>query len=215
MRPVLKRNFEVFSACDWLAALTAHIPKAGEHLLRDCGWYSNVNRGKRRKAQGEEPRSIEEYGEVSASAAKQAWARRSAELATKPHQAGLRGGPPGLLALWRKHAHPRVHRAAPDRREDSDPSRSLACLSSQSAHGGVPVAVLAATGRRRITNAIPFRGTAARLGSPVSTIRLDTHQRCVRYSASIRTTRAGRPGSPRVRHPARRRRGRGPAKARS
>ena len=34
MHPVLKRNFEVFSACDWLAALAAHIPNAGEHLLR-------------------------------------------------------------------------------------------------------------------------------------------------------------------------------------
>jgi hypothetical protein len=34
MHPVLKRNFEVFSACDWLAALTAHIPNKGEHLVR-------------------------------------------------------------------------------------------------------------------------------------------------------------------------------------
>jgi hypothetical protein len=34
MHPVLKRNFEVFSACDWLAALTAHIPNAGEHPAR-------------------------------------------------------------------------------------------------------------------------------------------------------------------------------------
>jgi len=48
MHPVLKRNFEVFSACDWLAALTAHIPNAGEHLARYYGWYSNVKRGKRR-----------------------------------------------------------------------------------------------------------------------------------------------------------------------
>jgi hypothetical protein len=152
MHPVLKRNFEVFSACDWLAALTAHIPNAGEHLVRDpCavrkigdipsrtaqaggeseegrrpaplgrvpiprpagwvrgegralarrpararafpaneaarahekrdlsaaeyGWYSNVNRGKRRKAQGEEPSGIEEVSEVASSAAKRAWAR--------------------------------------------------------------------------------------------------------------------------------------------
>ena len=29
MHPVLTRNFEVFSACDWLAALTAHILNAG------------------------------------------------------------------------------------------------------------------------------------------------------------------------------------------
>ncbi len=39
------------------------------------GWYSNVSRGKRRKAQGEEPITIEESTEVSASAAKRAWAR--------------------------------------------------------------------------------------------------------------------------------------------
>jgi hypothetical protein len=38
MHPVLKRNFEVFSATDWLAALTAHIPNAGEHLVRYLGW---------------------------------------------------------------------------------------------------------------------------------------------------------------------------------
>ena len=37
--------------------------------------YSNVSRGKRRKAQGEEPATIAEFGEVSASAAKRAWAR--------------------------------------------------------------------------------------------------------------------------------------------
>lgn len=45
MYPVLKRNFEVFSACDWLAALTAHIPNTGEHLVRYYGWNSNVNWG--------------------------------------------------------------------------------------------------------------------------------------------------------------------------
>jgi len=75
MHPVLKRNFEIFSACDWLAALTAHIPNAGEHLVRYYGWYSNVNRGKRRKAQGGELTSIEEFTQVSGTAAKHAWAR--------------------------------------------------------------------------------------------------------------------------------------------
>jgi len=71
----------LFSATDWLAALTAHIPNAEEHLVRYYGWYSNVSRGKRRKAQGQEHAPIEEVNEVSASAAKRAWARRSAELA--------------------------------------------------------------------------------------------------------------------------------------
>lgn len=81
MHPVLKRNFEVCSACDWLAALTAHIPNAGEHLVRYSGWYSNVSRGKRRKPQGEAMTAIVDSSEVSPSEAKRAWARRSAELA--------------------------------------------------------------------------------------------------------------------------------------
>ena len=75
MHPVLRRNFEVFSTCDWLAALTAHIPNAGEHLVRYYGWYSNVSRGKRRKAQEEGSSTIEEHSEVSDSAVKRAWAR--------------------------------------------------------------------------------------------------------------------------------------------
>ncbi len=50
MNPVLKRNFEVFPALDWIAALTAHIPNQGEHLVRYYGHYSNASRGKRRKA---------------------------------------------------------------------------------------------------------------------------------------------------------------------
>jgi hypothetical protein len=37
--------------------------------------YSNVNRGKHRKALGEEPSPIEELSEVAPSAAKRAWAR--------------------------------------------------------------------------------------------------------------------------------------------
>ena len=41
MHPVLKRNFEVFSALDWIAALTAHIPNHGEQVVRYYGWYSN------------------------------------------------------------------------------------------------------------------------------------------------------------------------------
>jgi hypothetical protein len=75
MHPVLKRNFEVFSASDWLAALTAHIPNAGKHLVRYYGWYSNVSRGKCRKAQGEATPASLESRELSPSEAKRAWAR--------------------------------------------------------------------------------------------------------------------------------------------
>jgi hypothetical protein len=81
MHPVLKRNFEVFSACDWLAALTAYIPIAGEHLVRASGWYSTVSRGKRRKAPGGATTAIVDSRERSPSKAKRAGARRSAELA--------------------------------------------------------------------------------------------------------------------------------------
>jgi len=75
MHPVLTRTFEVFSACDWLAALNAYIPNAGEHLVRYYGWYGNVNREKRRKARGENSSSIEEFSEVVPSKAKHARAR--------------------------------------------------------------------------------------------------------------------------------------------
>lgn len=75
MHPVLKGNFELFSAVHWLAALAAHIPNAGEHPVRYDGWYSNFSRGKRRKAQREEPTVVEGMQEVSTSVAKRAWAR--------------------------------------------------------------------------------------------------------------------------------------------
>jgi hypothetical protein len=42
MHPVLRRNCEVFPAPDWLAALTAHIPHHGEHVVRYYSWYGNV-----------------------------------------------------------------------------------------------------------------------------------------------------------------------------
>ena len=42
MNRVLKRNFEVCPVLDWIAAVTAHIPNKGEHLLHYYGWYSNV-----------------------------------------------------------------------------------------------------------------------------------------------------------------------------
>ena len=43
------RNFQVYDPLDFLAAVTAHIPDRREHLVRYYGWYSSVQRGKRRK----------------------------------------------------------------------------------------------------------------------------------------------------------------------
>ena len=73
-------TMKVFSLCDWLAALTAHIPNAGERLVRYYGWYSNVSRGKRRKAQGEASTAIVESSEVFPSEAKRAWARLTTQV---------------------------------------------------------------------------------------------------------------------------------------
>ena len=79
MHPVLERNFEAFSAADWPAAFAAHIPNAGEHLLRYYGWYSHVNREKRRKTPGmaEGPLPAEDDSEVAHSVAARAWVRLS------------------------------------------------------------------------------------------------------------------------------------------
>ena len=126
MHPTLQRNVEVFSATDWLAALTAHLPNAGEHLVRYYGWYSTVNRGKRRKAQGGEGTTIEEFTAVSGSAAKLAWAA---------DQAGLRGGSAQLSPVHGTNADHRLHRATRRHREDPDPPRALACPSPQPARG--------------------------------------------------------------------------------
>jgi hypothetical protein len=47
------RNFEIFDPLDFLAAVTCHIPNRGEHLVRYYGYYSSVQRGRRRR-QGRE-----------------------------------------------------------------------------------------------------------------------------------------------------------------
>jgi hypothetical protein len=44
-----RRNFEVFSGCDFIAAITQHIPDRSFQLVRYYGWYSNKIRGQRKK----------------------------------------------------------------------------------------------------------------------------------------------------------------------
>jgi hypothetical protein len=44
------RNFQVFSALDFLAELTQHIPDKGEHLVHYYGWYSHRQGGLRAKS---------------------------------------------------------------------------------------------------------------------------------------------------------------------
>jgi len=51
MNQTTRRNFEVFTAVDFLAAVTRHIPDKGAQIVKYYGWYSNKARGQRaRKA---------------------------------------------------------------------------------------------------------------------------------------------------------------------
>ena len=49
MNPKIQRNFEVFTPCDFIAAITQHIPDKSFQLVRYYGWYSNKMRGQRSK----------------------------------------------------------------------------------------------------------------------------------------------------------------------
>jgi hypothetical protein len=49
MNPKIQRNFEVFTPCEFIAAITQHIPDKNFQLVRYYGWYSNKMRGQRGK----------------------------------------------------------------------------------------------------------------------------------------------------------------------
>ena len=49
MNAKIKRNFQVFTVCDFIAAITQHIPDKRFQMVRYYGWYSNKMRGQRRK----------------------------------------------------------------------------------------------------------------------------------------------------------------------
>jgi hypothetical protein len=49
MSEKIHRNFEGFTSCDFIAAITQHIPDKSFQLVRYYGWYSNKMRGQRDK----------------------------------------------------------------------------------------------------------------------------------------------------------------------
>jgi hypothetical protein len=51
LNPKINRNFEVFTATDFLATITQHIPDKGAQMIRYYGWYSNKMRGQRHRAE--------------------------------------------------------------------------------------------------------------------------------------------------------------------
>jgi Zn finger protein HypA/HybF involved in hydrogenase expression len=64
MNPKIKRNFQVFSPCDFIAAITQHIPDKSFQLVRYYGWYSNKMRGQRNKQAHEAERGEDRAVEI-------------------------------------------------------------------------------------------------------------------------------------------------------
>jgi hypothetical protein len=64
-----KKNFEVFSAEEFIAAITQHIPDKSFQMVRYYGWYSSRTRGERIKAglfrPGDEPGASAACAEVT------------------------------------------------------------------------------------------------------------------------------------------------------
>jgi hypothetical protein len=58
MNPKIQRNFEVFTPCDFIAAITQHIPDKSVQLVRYYGWYSNKMRGQRDKHGPKRPKPL-------------------------------------------------------------------------------------------------------------------------------------------------------------
>jgi hypothetical protein len=53
-----EREVEAFDPEEFLARVIMHIPEPRRHLVRYYGWYSNVSRGKRRKAGREHEQTV-------------------------------------------------------------------------------------------------------------------------------------------------------------
>jgi hypothetical protein len=66
---------KVFDALEWLAAMCSHVPGKGEQMVRYYGYYSNVSRGKRKKAQTDNQLPCILEPELSPKEFRKNWAR--------------------------------------------------------------------------------------------------------------------------------------------
>jgi hypothetical protein len=57
-----KKNFELFSPLEFIAAITQHIPEQSFQLVRYYGWYSNRMRGDRKKQQESDNEDCSDQG---------------------------------------------------------------------------------------------------------------------------------------------------------
>jgi len=69
------KETKVLHALEWLAAICSHVPNKGEQMVRYYGYYSNVSRGKRKKADADDkiPSILEP--ELTDMAFRKNWAR--------------------------------------------------------------------------------------------------------------------------------------------
>ncbi|MBC8463475.1 MAG: transposase, partial [Deltaproteobacteria bacterium] len=70
-----EKETRVFNALEWLAAMCSHVPDKGEQMARYYGHYSNVARGKRKKAGTEDKIPCILEPELSGAAFRKNWAR--------------------------------------------------------------------------------------------------------------------------------------------
>ncbi len=60
MNEKIHRNFEVFSPCDFIAAIIQHISGKSSLFVLYYGWHSNKRRGQRDKQAAEEAKAAGE-----------------------------------------------------------------------------------------------------------------------------------------------------------
>ena len=66
---------KIFDALEWLAAMCSHVPNKGEQMARYYGYYSNVARGKRKKADADDKIPCILEPELTDKAFRKNWAR--------------------------------------------------------------------------------------------------------------------------------------------
>jgi len=69
------KETKVLHALEWLAAICSHVPNKGEQMVRYYGYYSNVSRGKRKKADADDKIPCILEPELTDMAFRKNWAR--------------------------------------------------------------------------------------------------------------------------------------------
>ena len=69
------KQTKMFDALEWIAAMCSHVPSKGEQMVRYYGYYSNVNRGRRKKAQTDDQIPYILEPELSPKEFRKNWAR--------------------------------------------------------------------------------------------------------------------------------------------